>query len=58
MIKVLLDQNILSKVESWLQGEVGETAQIFSTRNLGMSRFNDIDIFYYCQKNEMVIVDL
>ena len=56
MIKVLLDQNIPALVEPWLQNEVGEAAEITSTRKLDMQRMADDEIFYFCQQQKMVIV--
>ena len=56
MIRILLDQNIPSPIESWLQTEVGDSADITSTRTLGMQRLTDEEIFYYCQQNGMVII--
>lgn len=56
MIKVLLDQNIPDLVSPWLQNEVGEAAEITSTRQLGMQRMADDEIFYFCQQHQMVII--
>ena len=56
MIKVLLDQNIPSLILPWLQNEVGEDAEITSTRQLGMQRMADNEIFYFCQQQQMVII--
>ncbi|MBC8184791.1 DUF5615 family PIN-like protein [candidate division KSB1 bacterium] len=56
MIKILLDQNIPSLIETWLQHVVGKTAEITSTRTLGMQRMTDDKIFYYCQQHRMVII--
>lgn len=56
MIKVLLDQNIPALILPWLQNEVGEAAEITSTRQLGMQRMIDTEIFYFCQQQQMVII--
>lgn len=56
MIKVLLDQNIPDLVSPWLQNEVGGAAEITSTRQLGMQRMADDEIFYFCQQHQMVII--
>ncbi|KAA0230598.1 hypothetical protein EDS67_06760 [candidate division KSB1 bacterium] len=56
MIKVLLDQNIPDLISPWLQNEVGEAAEITSTRQLGMQRMADDEIFYFCQQHQMVII--
>ena len=56
MIKLLLDQNIPALILPWLQSEVGEAAEITSTRLLGMERMADDEIFYFCQQQKMVIV--
>ena len=56
MIKILLDQNIPSPIESWLQNLVGNGAEISSTRTLGMQRMTDEEIFYFCQQQQMVII--
>lgn len=56
MIKILLDQNIPALVESWLQSEVGEAAEITSTRKLDMQRMADDEIFYFCQQQKMIII--
>lgn len=56
MIRVLLDQNIPHLITPWLQGEVGDAAQVTSTRQLGMQRMSDAEIFHFCQQNQMVIV--
>jgi predicted nuclease of predicted toxin-antitoxin system len=56
MIKILLDQNIPAGITSWLQDQIGDVAQITSTRKLGMQRMGDDEIFYYCQKHGMVII--
>lgn len=56
MIKILLDQNIPLLIEPWLQNLVKNAAEITSTRTLGMQRMSDQDIFYFCQKQQMVIV--
>jgi len=56
MIKVLLDQNIPGLISPWLQNEVGKAAEITSTRQLGMQRMTDDEIFYYCQQHKMVII--
>ncbi len=56
MIKILLDQNIPAKIESWLQEKVGQSATIQSTRTRGMARFSDRDIFSYCQHNGLIII--
>jgi len=56
MIKVLLDQNIPAFISPWLQNEVGEAAAITSTRQLGMERMADDEIFYFCQQHKMVII--
>jgi predicted nuclease of predicted toxin-antitoxin system len=56
MIRILLDQNIHSKIETWLQSTVGEKADVTSTRTLGMQRMSDDEIFLFCQNRNMVIV--
>ena len=56
MIKVLLDQNIPDLISSWLQNEVGEAAEITSTRQLGMQRMADDEIFHFCQQHQMVVI--
>lgn len=56
MIRVLLDQNIPGLVAPWLQNEVGAAAEIVSTRQLGMQRMADNEIFYFCQQHKMVII--
>ena len=56
MIKIMLDQNIPSPIESWLQSIVGNKAEITSTRTLSMQRMNDDEIFLHCQRNSMVII--
>ena len=56
MIKVLLDQNIPALIAPWLQEQVGDTAEITSTRMLGMQRMADDDLFHFCQRSQMVIV--
>lgn len=56
MIRVLLDQNIPGLVTPWLQNEVGAAAEIVSTRQLGMQRMADNEIFYFCQQHKMVII--
>ncbi len=56
MIKILLDQNIPGLIEPWLQQEVGNKAEIKSTRSLGMQRMADDEIFSFCQQQKMVIV--
>ena len=56
MIKILLDQNIPALIESWLQNEVGKAAAITSTRKLSMQRMGDVEIFHFCQQQNMVIV--
>ena len=56
MIKILLDQNIPSPIEFWLQNLVGNGAEISSTRTLGMQRMTDEEIFYFCQQQQMVII--
>ena len=56
MIKIMLDQNIPSPIESWLQSNIGDKAEITSTRTLGMQRMNDDEIFLHCQQHGMVII--
>jgi predicted nuclease of predicted toxin-antitoxin system len=56
MIKILLDQNIPGLIEPWLQHEVGDKAEIKSTRSLAMQRMADDEIFHFCQQQKMVIV--
>lgn len=56
MIKILLDQNIPEPITDWLQKEVGDKANITSTRILNLQRMTDEEIFYFCQDHNMVIV--
>ena len=56
MIRILLDQNIPALIELWLQNIVGHSAEVTSTRKLGMQRMTDEDIFYFCQQKNMVII--
>jgi predicted nuclease of predicted toxin-antitoxin system len=56
MIRVLLDQNIPGLVEQWLRQEVGSSAEITSTRTLGLERMKDDEIFLYCQHHAMVVL--
>ena len=56
MIRILLDQNIHSRIESWLQAVVGDKATVTSTRTLDMQRMSDDEIFLFCQNRQMVIV--
>lgn len=56
MIKVLLDQNIPDLISPWLQNEVGNDAEITSTRQLGVQRMVDNEIFNFCQQHQMAII--
>jgi predicted nuclease of predicted toxin-antitoxin system len=56
MIKILLDQNIPALIEPWLQKRIGTGAQITSTRSIGLQRMSDEEIYYYCQKHQMIII--
>jgi len=56
MIRIMLDQNIPALIDPWLQNEVGDMAEITSTRKLAMQRMADDEIFYFCQQQKMVIV--
>ena len=56
MIRVLLDQNVPSPILPWLRERVGEAAEVTSTRELGLQRMRDEDLFMYCQNENMVIV--
>lgn len=56
MIKILLDQNIPALIIPWLQEKIGKVAEIISTRNLGMQRMTDEEIFYFCQNHGMVVI--
>ncbi|RPH94350.1 MAG: hypothetical protein EHM72_15675 [Calditrichaeota bacterium] len=56
MIKILLDQNIPALIGPWLQDKLGEKAEITSTRQLGMERMTDVEIFNFCQTHGMVVI--
>jgi len=56
MIKILLDQNIPDLIECWLQDILGPTAEVTSTRTWGMQRLTDEQIFYFCQRKQLVII--
>lgn len=56
MIKILLDQNIPAAIEPWLSRFLGDQALVTSTHTLGLQRMSDEIIFYYCQRNRMIII--
>ncbi|MBI3195586.1 MAG: DUF5615 family PIN-like protein [Ignavibacteriae bacterium] len=53
---ILLDQNIPEPITDWLQQQVGNRAEITSTRTLGQQRMTDEEIFFFSQQHNMVIV--
>jgi predicted nuclease of predicted toxin-antitoxin system len=56
MIKILLDQNIPALILPWIENILGKTAEITSTRKLGLQRMTDEDLFLYCQQYGMLII--